>query len=240
MTDSFIPPPSYQLSQQGNDEKITEKFKELILSKIPPQDVEEEHDGDDTKDSKEPEKPLSLFPDPVQPLRIRKRPPRGARPLPPSPADVQSRSRPAVTPPIIPPKGEPDQDQVLLSPPPPFTAVDPSRNVSPYERSMHHASGSATSSLSVPTPTPMHPYSVRRGQQRPSSSYSPAQSHADSYRRISHNPYLETSSSSKNILPVTRLKFDPSIAYGTSSNVMRDLMEHPSDSTPVNANLLYK
>lgn len=239
MTDPSIPPPSYQLSQQGHDKKITEKLGELILSKMPLQDVEEEteHDGDDSKDSKEPDKQHSFFQAPVQPLRIQKRTPRGARPLPPSPADAQSCSRPAA---ITPLKEEPElQDQVILSPPPPFTAVGPSLDGPPYEQSMHHSRGSAApSSLSTPNHTSFHSSPVYRAQQRPSSSYSPAQPHTDSYRRISHNPYFErsSSSSSENISTVNRVKFNPSIAYGTSS----DLWERPFNSTSVNAASLYR
>jgi hypothetical protein len=246
MTDSSIAPPSYELSQQGHDKKIIEKLQEFILSsKLPVQDIEEEHDRDDSKDSKEPEKQQPLFQTPVQPLRIQKRAPRGARPLPPSPADVQSRSRPAAITPIPPLREEAEfqEHHVVVSPPPPFAVVGPSLDGPPYEASMHHANVSAaSSSFSNPNRTSFNPSPVRRGQQRPSSSYSPAQPHPDSYRRISHNPYLESSNSSspQNNPSVTRLRFDPSVAYGTSSNSMHDLWEHPSASTSVNATSLYR
>ncbi|KAG2348936.1 hypothetical protein BDR05DRAFT_391683 [Suillus weaverae] len=245
------PPPSYELSQQGHDRKIVEKkFQELLLSKIPIHDVEEERDEDDIKDSKEPEEqkqkqPLSLFQTSVQPLHIQKRTLRGARPLPPSPADAQySRSKPAAIHPVGPLKEEPeDQDyQEVLSPPPPFTVVGPSLEGPPYEYSMYRASGSALQP--PPNPTSFNPPPVRRGQQRPSSSYSPAEPRTEiSRRRISHGSYLEFPSS-KHLAPPgkssnARLNFNPSIAYATSSNAMYDPWENASDSTAVNPASLY-
>ncbi|OAX43471.1 hypothetical protein K503DRAFT_796273 [Rhizopogon vinicolor AM-OR11-026] len=226
MTDPFVPPPSYELSQQGwHDQKIPEKLQELILSKIPIQGVEEERDEDDSKDSKEPEKQPSLFQTPVQPLRVQKRTPRGARPLPPSPADAQSRSKPAASAPPLKEKEALQNHEAVFSPPPPFTVVGPTPN--------NRASFN---------PSPVH-----SRQQRPSSSlsssssYSSVQPHADSYRRISHSPYLEHSSLSppENSTPATRMRFDPSIAYGTSSNTLYDLWERPSHSTSNNAPSLY-
>ncbi|KAG1755665.1 hypothetical protein EDB19DRAFT_1662398 [Suillus lakei] len=245
------PPPSYELSQQGHDRKIVEKkLQELLLSKIPIHDVEEERDEDDSKDSKEPEQqnqkqPLSSFQTTVQPLHIQKRIPRGARPLPPNPADAQyPRSKPADIHLIGPLKEEPEhQDyQVALSPPPPFTPVGPSLEGPPYEYSMYRASG--TAAQFPPNRTSFNPPPVRRGQHRPSSSYSPAEPRAEtSYRRISHGAFLEPSSS-KHSTPAgksfnTRLDFNPSIAYETSSNVMYDPWEHTSNSTAVNATSLY-
>ncbi|KAG1768207.1 hypothetical protein EDD22DRAFT_873382 [Suillus occidentalis] len=229
------PPPSYELSQQGHDRKIVEKkIQELLLSKIPIHAVEEERDEDDSKDSKEPDEqkqkqPLSLFQTPVQPLHIQKRTLRGARPLPPSPADAHySRSKPAAIHPIGPLKEEPEHHdyQEVLSPPPPFTAVVALR------RNTH------------PNCSSFDPSPVRRGQHRPSSSYSPAEPRAEtSYRRISHGSYLEPSYS-KHLTPPgkssnTRLNFNPSVAYATSSNTVYDPWEHASDSTVVNAASLY-
>lgn len=246
-----LPPPSYELSQQGHDRKIVEKkIQELLLSKIPIHAVEEERDEDDSKDSKEPEEqkqkqPSSLFQTPVQPLHIQKRTFRGARPLPPSPADAQySRSKPAAIHPIGSLKEEPEHHdyQEVLSPPPPFTAVGPSLEGPPYEYSMYRASGSA--SQPPPNRSSFDPSPVRRGQHRPSSSYSPAEPRAEtSYRRISHDSYLEPSSS-KPLMPAgkssnARLNFNPSIAYATSSNAVYDPWEHASDSTVVNAASLY-
>lgn len=245
------PPPSYELSQQGHDRKIVEKkLQELLLSKIPIHNVEEELEEDDSKDSKEPEEqkqkqPLSLFQGPVQPLHIQRRTLRGARPLPPSPADAQySRSKPVAIYPIGPLKEEPEHYQELLSPPPPFTAVGPSLEGPPYEYSMYRASGSA--SQPPPNRTSFNPPPIRRAQHRPSSSYSPAEPPVEtSYRRISHGSYLEPSSS-KHPMPTppgkssnARLNFNPSIAYATSSSSMYDPWEHASDSTAVNAASLY-
>lgn len=242
------PPPSYELSQQGHDRKIVEKkIQELLLSKIPIHPVEEERDEDDSKDSKEPEEqkqkqPSSMFQAPVQPLHIQKRTLRGVRPLPPSPADAQySRSKPAAIHPIGPLKEEPEPHdyQEVLSPPPPFTAVGPSLEGPPYEYSMYHASGSA--SQHPPNRSSFDPSPVRRGQHRPSSSYSPAEPRAEtSYRRISHGSYLEPSCS-KHLTPPgkssnTRLNFNPSVAYATSSNAVYDPWERASDSTAVNYN----
>ncbi|KAG2141726.1 uncharacterized protein EDB93DRAFT_620507 [Suillus bovinus] len=244
------PPPSYELSQQGHDQKIIEKnLQELLLSKIPIHDIEEERDENDSKDSKDSEEqkqkqPSGLFQTPVQPLHIQKRTPRGARPLPPSPADAQySRSKPAAIHPIGPLKEELEHQEYheVFSPPPPFTAVGPSLEGPPYEYSMYHASGSA------PQPTPdrtsFNPPSVRYGQHRPSSSYSSAEPRAETFhRRISHGSCLEPNSK-HSTLPGkssdTRLNFNPSIAYATSSNAMYDLWEHASDSTAVNAASLY-
>lgn len=238
------PPPSYELSQQGHDPKIVEKkLQELLLSKIPIHAVEEECDEDDIKDSKESEEqkqkqPSSLFQTPVQPLHIQKRTP---RPLPPSPADAQySRSTPAAIRTIGPLKEELEHRdyQEVLSPPPPFAAVGPSLEGPPYEYSMHRASGSA----SQPTPnrSSFNPPPVRRGQHRPSSSYSPAEPRAEtSYRCNSHGSYLEPSSSKRLISSNARLNFNPSIAYATSSNTVYDPWEHASDSTAVNAASLY-
>jgi len=241
MTDPSLPPPSYELSQQGHDQKIAgdfEKLQRLALSKVPVQDIEEDRDGDDSKDSKESEKQQSFYQIPVQPLRIQKRTPHGVRPLPPSPADAQSRGKPAaITSPLK--EAELHNYQAVSSPPPPFTVVTPPDGL-PYEYSMRHASGpAASSSLSTPSSASSN---VRRGQHRPSSSYSPSKPHADSDRRISHNPYLEYPNSShpKNRSTFTRLTFDPSIAYGTSSNTTHDLWEHPSDSTSNNATSLYR
>lgn len=245
MTDPSLPP-SYELSQQGHDQKIVgdfEKLQKLILSKVSVQDTEEDCDGDDSKDSKESEKQQSFFQAPVQPLRIQKRTPHGIRPLPPSPADAQSRSKPAtITGPL---KEVPELQnyQAVLSPPPPFTVVGPPLDGLPYEHSMRHAGGSAaSSSICTSSCASSNLSPVRRGQQRPSSSYSSTKPHADSYRRNSHNPYLEYPSSghSKNSSTSTRLTFDPSIAYGTSSNTKHDLWEHPSDSTSNNATSLYR
>jgi hypothetical protein len=246
-----LPPPSYELSQQGHDRKIVEKnFPELLLSKILLHNVEEEHDEDDSKDSKEPEEqkqeqPLSLFQTPVQPLHIQKRTLRGPRPLPPSPADAQySRSKPVVIHPIDTLKEEPEQYQELPSPPPPFTAVGPSLEGSPYEYSMYRAS--VSTSQPPPNSTSSNPPPVRRGQHRPSSSYSPAEPRAEtSYRRISHGAYIEPSSS-KHLTSIppgkssnARLNFNPSVAYATSSSAMYDPWEHASDTTAINATSLY-
>ncbi|KAG2088489.1 uncharacterized protein F5147DRAFT_53614 [Suillus discolor] len=219
------PPPSYELSQQGHDRKIVEKkLQELLLSKIPIHAIEEERDEDDSKDSKEPEEqkqkqPSGLFQTSVQPLHIQKRTLRGPRPLPPSPADAQySRSKPAAIQPIGPLKEEPEHGEYQegFSPPPPFTAVGPSFEGPPYEYSMYHVNGSA--SQPKPNHTPFNPPPVRRGQHRPSSSYSPAEP------RKSSN---------------ARLNFNPSIAYATSSSAMYDSWEHASDSTAVNPASLY-
>ncbi|KAG1754066.1 uncharacterized protein EDB91DRAFT_434472 [Suillus paluster] len=239
-----LPPPSYELSQQGHDQKIVEKkLQELLLSKIPIHDVEEEHDGDDSKDSKETEtqkEKQPLFQTLVQPLHIQKRTPRGSRPLPPSPADAQSRSKAIAIHPTG-PVAEEIEYQPVLSPPPPFTAVGPSFDGPPYEYSMYHASGSAAPSpLSTPNRASFNPPTVRRGQQRPFSSFSPAEPHAEtSYRRISHGAYLEPSSSRTFTPPASRLSFDPSIAYATLSNAMYDPWERTSDSTAVDPTSLY-
>ncbi|KAG2367354.1 hypothetical protein BDR07DRAFT_1606264 [Suillus spraguei] len=199
------PPPSYELSQQGHDRKIVEKkLQQLLLSKIPIHDVEEERDEVDIKDSKESEEkqPSSSFQTPVQPLHIQKRTLRGARPLPPRPADAQcSCGKPAAINQIGPLKEEPEhQDyEEVLSPPPPFTVVGPSLEGPPYEYSMYHSKGSAPQQ--PPNRTSFNPPSVRRGQHRPSSSYSPAEPRTEtSYRRISHGSYLEPSSS-KHLTP---------------------------------------
>lgn len=249
MCDSSPPPPSYELSQQGHDQKIVEKkLQDLLLSKIPIHDIEEEHDGEDSKDSKETEKKQPLFQAPVQPLHIQKRAPRGARPLPPSPADAHSRSR-STNINLIGPLAEETEHQdhrAIISPPPPFTVVGPSLDGPPYEYLMYHASGSAAPSpFSTPNRTSVNPPPVRRGQHRPSSSYSPAEPYAESsYRRVSQGAYLEPSSL-KNATPpgksstATRLSFNPSIAYTTSSNDMYDPWERISDSTAVNATSLY-
>ncbi|KAG1872634.1 hypothetical protein C8R48DRAFT_695118 [Suillus tomentosus] len=245
------PPPSYELSQQGHDRKIVEKqFQELLLSKIPIHAIEEERDEDDSKDSKEPEEqkqkqPSGLFQTSVQPLHIQKRTLRGPRPLPPSPADAQySRSKPAAIQPNGPLKEEPEHGeyQEVFSPPPPFTAVGPSFEGPPYEYSMYHVSGSA--SQPQPSRTSFNPPPVRRGQHRPSSSYSPAEPRTEtSHRRISHGSCLEPSNS-KPLMPSgkssnARLNFNPSIAYATSSNDMYDSWGHASDSTAVNPASLY-
>ncbi|KIK48879.1 hypothetical protein CY34DRAFT_515767 [Suillus luteus UH-Slu-Lm8-n1] len=245
------PPPSYELSQQGHDRKIVEKkIQELLLSKIPIHAVEEERDEDDSKDSKEPEEqkqkqPSSLFQTPVQPLHIQKRTLRGARPLPPSPADAHySRSKPAAIHPIGSLKEEPEHHdyQEVLSPPPPFTPVGPSLEGPPYEYSMYCASGSA--SQHPPNRSSFDPSPVRRGQHRPSSSYSPAEPRTEtSYRRVSHGSYLEPSCSKHSTPPRkssnTRLNFNPSVAYATSSNPVYDPWEHASNSTAVDAASLY-
>ncbi|KAG2156087.1 hypothetical protein DEU56DRAFT_219737 [Suillus clintonianus] len=248
MSDSCNPPPSYELSQQ--DRKIVEKkLQELLLSKIPIHNVEEEHVEDDSKDSKEPEEQKQkqdLFQTSVQPLRIQKRTPRGARPLPPNPADAQySRRKPAAIHPIGPLKEElePQDYQPVLSPPPPFTVVGPCLDGPPYEHSMYHASGSAAQS--PPNRISFNSTPVHRGQHRPSSSYSPAEPCPEtSHRRISHGSYLEPSSSKHltppgKSFPATRLNFDPSVAYATSSNLMYDPWEHTSDSTTINPASLY-
>jgi hypothetical protein len=242
-----LPPPSYELSQQGHDQKIVEKkLQELLLSKIPIHAVEEECAEDDSKDSKELEEqkqtqPSGLFQTPVQPLHIQKRP---LRPLPPNPADAQhSRSTPAAIHPIGSLKEAPEhQDyQEVLSPPPPFAAVGPSLEGPPYEYSMYRASGSA--SQPPLNRSSLNPPPVRRGQHRPAS-YSPAEPRAEtSYQCNSHGSYLEPSSS-KHLAPPgkssnARLNFNPSIAYATSSNAMYDLWEHASNSTAVNAASLY-
>lgn len=242
------PPPSYELSQQGHDRKIVEKkLQQLLLSKIPIHDVEEERDEVDIKDSKESEEkqPSSSFQTPVQPLHIQKRTLRGARPLPPRPADAQcSCGKPAAINQTGPLKEEPEhQDyEEVLSPPPPFTVVGPSLEGPPYEYSMYHSKGSAPQQ--PPNRTSFNPPSVRRGQHRPSSSYSPAEPRTEtSYRRISHGSYLEPSSS-KHSTPSgkssnTRLNFNPSIAYASSSDAMHNHWEHTSDSTAVNAASYY-
>lgn len=245
------PPPSYELSQQGHDRKIVEKkIQELLLSKIPIHAVEEERDEDDSKDSKEPEEqkqkqPSPLFQTPVQPLHIQKRTLRGARPLPPSPADAHySRSKPAAIHPIGSLKEEPEHHdyQEVLSPPPPFTPVGPSLEGPPYEYSMYCASGSA--SQHPPNRSSFDPSPGRRGQHRPSSSYSPAEPRTEtSYRRVSHGSYLEPSCSMYSTPPRkssnTRLNFNPSVAYATSSNPVYDPWEHASNSTAVDAASLY-
>jgi hypothetical protein len=107
---------------------------------------------------------------------------------------------------------------------------------------MYRASGSA--SQPPPNRSSFNPPPVRRGQHRPSSSYSPAEPPAEtSYLCTSHGSYLEPSSS-KHLTPSgkssnARLNFNPSIAYATPSNTMYDPWVHASDSTAVNAASLY-
>ncbi|KAH7929473.1 hypothetical protein BV22DRAFT_128142 [Leucogyrophana mollusca] len=225
MSDHYIPPPpTYELSQQGHDQKIPDQFQaslaSLVISKTQISKVEEEEEeecdeGNEAPGSKDSQSKGAL----VQPLRINKRFPSGngaqrlSRPLPPNPADAQTYSRQVSLSNRRTGHFPEDKrhDDYRYRPPP--LASGPSYG--------HYASGSVPPSpLSSPTRASYDPPPSFYQPSRPPGPYQPTEQAPAFYPRTSLYGSQDSLSAStpSNRNTSTRVYFDPSVAYSSRLN----------------------
>ncbi|KAH7914331.1 hypothetical protein BJ138DRAFT_1144060 [Hygrophoropsis aurantiaca] len=216
MSDHYIPPPpTYELSQQGHDQKIPDQLQaSFVVPKTPIGKVNEEDDEygqdhvDNTSASKELQYQAAFF----QPLQIKKRSPSGngaqrsSRPLPPNPAEAHAYNRQVNSSPhghhYLPEKAQSHNAYHYGAPP--FSAGSPythnSVPISPISNSAH---------APFDAPPNFH------GGSRPFKPNQRSEQASSFYPRASQFGFQNAlSSSTRN--PPTRVNFDPSVAYANS------------------------